>query len=65
MPAPTVISVQLAPLYDFAVLDNATSPRTLVYNVDTGEELATWNMLEDPTGELAQADCNRRNGETA
>lgn len=42
----------LAPLFDFAVLDNADKPRSIVYNVDTGAEVATFD-----TTSAGQADA--------
>ncbi len=53
---------ELAPLYDWAVLDNAEQPRTIVYNVDTGQELCAWAIHIDPlvlTAEKTAAAMNK------
>lgn len=44
----------LAPRYDYAIMDNAERPRSMVYDVDTGEEVATYSLSIDPKGALAE-----------
>lgn len=44
----------LAPKFDYAILDNAEKPRTMVYDIDSGEEVVTYSLSIDPHGELAE-----------
>ena len=43
----------LAAPYDFGILTNAKPPRCVVYDIDTGAEMATWAG----TSQIAQDSC--------
>ncbi len=47
-------------LFDFAILDNAKNPRSIVYNIDTGQEVATFGItLKDQ--DMAERVCETLN----
>lgn len=50
----------IADPYDFAVLDNAENPRSMVYHLDTGTEVATFDT-SDIGQYMAEAVCNLLN----
>lgn len=50
--------------FDFAVLDNSDKPRSIVYNIDTGQEVGTFGI--DQAGqEMAQRVCETLNAYVA
>ena len=51
-------------LFDFAVLDNAENPRSLVYNIDTGQEVATFGIDADGQA-MAERVCESLNAYVA
>lgn len=55
---------ELAPPYDFAVMENSLVPRSLVYNIDTGEEVATFGIEPDEQRK-AEEFCAYLNAEAA
>jgi len=42
--------------YDFAVLENAEKPRSIVYHIDNGTEVATF-AISDAGQEMAERVC--------
>jgi len=53
-------SPEPAPPYDFAVLDNAEQPRSMVYHLDTGAEVATFG-IDDHGQAMAERVCETLN----
>lgn len=51
-------------LFDFAVLDNAENPRSIVYNINTGQEVATFG-IEPRDQEMAERVCETLNAYVA
>jgi hypothetical protein len=58
--AEAITEVRAAPPYDFAVLDNAEKPRSIVYHLDTGAEVATFDTSPDGQA-MAERVCGTLN----
>ena len=63
-PKPNQQQRRLTMDFDFAVLSNSENPRSIVYNIDTGQEVATFGI--DQAGqEMAQRVCETLNAYVA